>query len=159
MLTCRRILIGALLGAAAGLAQAGAIEDLFRGWIDRVKQDKKWTASLPLSAMAHEISKPAILPRADGLPLGRDQYAIFVAPRCRSCTAAVERLRQRGFNVEVLDLATSQTAREAFELTGAKGVPTVLAGKQMMGGYTDKLFDQLLRGDIQDKINSQRDGA
>jgi glutaredoxin len=158
-MSARRLLIAALLGTVASLAQAGAVEDLFRGWIDRAKQDKKWTASLPLSAMAHEISKPAILARADGLALGRDQYAIFVAPRCRSCTAAVERLRQRGYNVEVLDLATSQTAREAFELSGAKGVPTVLAGKKMMGGYSDKLFDQLLRSDIQDKINSQRDGA
>jgi len=158
-MSARRLLIAALLGALTGLAQAGVIEDLFRGWIDRAKQDKKWTASLPLSAMANEISQPAILPRADGLSLGRDQYAIFVAPRCRSCTTTVERLRQRGYDVEVLDLATSQTAREAFELIGAKGVPTVLAGKQMMGGYSDKLFDRLIRNDMQDKINSQRDGA
>jgi glutaredoxin len=159
-MTARRALIAALLLAATGLAQAGSIEDLFRGWIDRAKQDRKWAASMPLSAMAHEIARPSIGPRADGLALGRDQYAIFVAPRCRSCTAAVERLRQRGYNVEVLDLATSQTAREAFELSGAKGVPTVLAGKQMMGGYTDKLFDRLVRGDIQDKINNApRDGA
>jgi glutaredoxin len=151
-----RPLIAAVLVAATTLAQAGPIEDLFRGLIERQKTDKKWIATLPLSAMAHEITTPVIAPRADGLDLGRDRYAIFVAPRCRTCTMAVERLKQRGFNVEVLDLASSVTAREAFELTGAKGVPTVLAGKSMMGGYSDKVFNRLLKQDIQQKIDEQR---
>lgn len=151
-----RTVIAAMLCAASTLAAAGPIEDLFRGLIDRHKNERKWVATLPISSMANEITTPVIAPRADGLELGRDQYAIFVAPRCRTCTMALDRLKQRGFKVEVLDLATSATAREAFELTGAKGVPTVLAGKQMMGGYSDKLFTRLLKQDIQQKVDEQR---
>jgi|JRYF01.1.fsa_nt_gb glutaredoxin len=144
------------LALAAGAAQAGVIEDLFRGLIEERKRVQNWLPQGVLPQMAHELSKPEISERKDGLELGREQYAIFVAPRCRTCDVAVARLKQRGFQVEVLDLATSKTAREAFELSGAKGVPTVLAGKRMLGGWSDKHFDRLLKSDIQDKIQQQQ---
>ncbi|RVT51042.1 glutaredoxin family protein [Rubrivivax albus] len=151
-----RLLLPLLLGLCAATAQAGVIEDLFRKLIDQRKTAQSWVPKGVLPQMAHELTKPEIAERKDGLDLGREQYAIFVAPRCRTCDAAVARLKQRGFKVEVLDLAKSQTAREAFELSGAKGVPTVLAGKRMLGGWSDKHFDRLLKGDIQDKINAQQ---
>ncbi len=156
----RRVLLPLLLalsanGIATG-ASAGVVEDLFRKLIDERRQLQNWLPKGVLTQMAHEIGKPEIVDRQDGLALGRDQYAIFVAPRCRTCDTAVARLKQRGFHVEVLDLASSKTAREAFELTGAKGVPTVLAGKRMLGGWSDKHFDRLLKSDFQDKINSQQ---
>ncbi len=144
------------LALAAAPASAGVIEDLFRGLIEERKRVQNWLPQGVLPLMAHELTRPEITERRDGLELGRDQYAIFVAPRCRTCDTAVARLKQRGFKVEVLDLATSQTAREAFELSGAKGVPTVLAGKRMLGGWSDKHFDRLLKSDIQDKIQQQQ---
>jgi glutaredoxin len=152
----RRLFAAAVLCSLAGMAQASAIEDLFRGLIDRLKSEKKFIATLPIGPMVNEITKPELLPRKDELNLGKDQIAIFVAPRCKTCDEAVARLKKRGFQVEVLDLAKSTTAKEAFELTGAKGVPTVITGKRMLSGYNDKLFDQLLRADIMQKVDEQR---
>lgn len=151
-----RTLAPILVGLAVTAAQAGGIEDLFRRLIDQRKQAQNWVPAGPLSQMAHELRTPEIADRKDGLVLGRDQYAIFVAPRCRTCDAAIERLRQRGFRLEVLDLASSPTAREAFELSGAKGVPTILAGKRMLGGYSDQHFDRLLKDDILDKSRAMQ---
>lgn len=151
-----RMLSPLLMALCAATAQAGVIEDLFRKLIDQRKTTQSWVPQGALPQMAHELTRPEIVDRKDGLDLGREQYAIFIGPRCRTCDAAVARLKQRGFKVEVLDLAASQTAREAFELTGASGVPTVLAGKRMLGGWSDKHFDRLLKSDIQDKIGAQQ---
>lgn len=151
-----RTLAPVVLVLMATAAQAGVIEDLFRRLIDQRKQAQQWLPQGALPQMAHELARPEILDRQDGLVLGRDQYAIFVAPRCRSCDAAIARLRQRGFQLEVLDLATSATAREAFELSGARGVPTILAGKRMLGGYSDPHFDRLLKDDILDKSKAMQ---
>jgi glutaredoxin len=142
--------------SAMSPASAGVIEDLFRKLIDQRKSTQSWIPSGLLPQMAHELTKPEIADRQDDLVLGREQYAIFVAPRCRTCDAAVARLKQRGFHVEVLDLSKGETVREAFELTGAKGVPTILAGKRMLGGWSDKHFDRLIKSDFQDKANAQQ---
>lgn len=151
-----RNLLPLLLSLAAVTAQAGVIEDLFRRLIDQRKTTQAWLPKGALPQMSHELTKPVLAERQDGLTLGRDQYAIFIAPRCRTCDTAVQRLRQRGFKVEVLDLAASQTAREAFELTGATGVPTVLAGKRMLGGWSDKAFDRLMADDFNDKARAMQ---
>ncbi len=139
-----RLLLPLVFCLAASSASAGVIEDLFRRLIDQRKSTLNWLPNGALPQMAHEITKPVITERKDGLVLGQSQYAIFVAPRCRTCDAAVTSLRKRGYKVEVLDLAASATAREAFELTGATGVPTVLAGRRMLGGWSDKAFTGLL---------------
>lgn len=150
-----RLLTTALLSLAAASAQAGAVEDLFRGLIDKHKAGGKTIAALPAGG-TKEITKPALAERADGLKLGRDQIAMFVTPGCRTCTAAAERLKKRGFEVEILDITKSATAREAFQLSGAKGVPTVIYGGRMLGGWSDKLFDRMLKDDVQQKIEEQR---
>ncbi len=150
-----RLLIAALLSLAAAAAQAGSVEDLFRGLIDKHKASGKTIAALPAGS-TKEITKPALADRADGLKLGRDQIAMFVTPGCRTCTAAADRLRKRGFEVEILDITRSATARDAFQLSGARGVPTVIYGGRMLGGWSDKLFDRMLKDDIQQKIQEQR---
>lgn len=150
-----RLSLALALCLAATVARAGSVEDLFRGLIDRHKADGKTILALPAGA-TKEITKPVLAARADGLKLGRDQIAMFVAPGCRTCTVAAERLKKRGFEVELLDLSKSATAREAFQLIGAKGVPTVVYGQKMLGGWSDKLFDRMLKDDIQQKIEEQR---
>jgi glutaredoxin len=145
----------ALCLAAATAARAGAIEDLFRGLIDRYKGEGKTILALPAGG-AKEITTPVLSARADGLKLGRDQIAMFVAPGCRSCSAAAERLKKRGFHVEILDLSKSATAREAFQLSGAPGVPTVIYGQKMLGGWSDRLFDRMLKDDFLQKDAEQR---
>lgn len=146
----------ALCLAAATAARAGAIEDLFRGLIDRHKAEGKTILARPLGLMAKEITQPEVMPRNDGLMLGERQIAVFVAPGCRTCVTATERLRKRGWKFEELNIGTSSTAREAFELAGAKGVPTVLLGRHMMAGYSDRMFDRLLKTDIQRTIQQQQ---
>lgn len=150
-----RLLIAALFAVATAGAQAGGVEELFRGLIDKHKASGKTIAGLPAGG-ARELTKPELAQRADGLKLGRDQIAMFVTPGCRTCSVAAERLKKRGFEVELLDLSKSATAREAFQLSGAKGVPTVIYGGRMLGGWSDKHFDRLLKDDVQQKIEEQR---
>lgn len=152
----KSLICAILLSVVTSMAQAGPVEDAFRGLIDRLKAGGTALPSRALPSIGTEITKPVIGPRADGLELGRDQYAIFVAPWCRTCDVAVKRLKKRGFSVEVLDITTNAVARDAFNLSGAKGVPTILAGQQMLGGWSDKHFDRLLKDDIQQKIQEQR---
>lgn len=137
-------------------AQAGTIEDLFRQWIDGARAQGKTILAVPHGAAVREITQPVVAPRTDTLALGEGQVAVFVAPGCRSCPATLERLKKRGWKVEVLDLGKSQTAREAFQATGAQGVPTVLMGRHLMGGYSDKMFDRLVKADLQQKMEAQR---
>jgi glutaredoxin len=145
----------ALCLAATG-AGAGVVEDLFRGLIDKYKAEGKTILSVVPAGGAREITTPVLAERADGLNLGRDQIAMFVTPGCRTCTKAAERLKKRGFAVEILDLSRSTTAREAFQLSGAKGVPTVIYGQKMLGGWSDKLFDRMLKDEVQKKIEEQK---
>lgn len=151
-----RRLITASFCLLALQAQAGSIEDRFRQWIDGARAQGKTIQAAPAGASVREITQPAIARRTDSLALGEGQIAVFVAPGCRSCTTAVDRLRKRGWKVEVLDLGKSLTAREAFQATGAQGVPTVLLGRHLMGGYSDKAFDRLLKQDLQQTIEAQR---
>lgn len=148
--------IVAMSWAVAGLAQAGTIEDMFRNWIDGARAKGKTIAAAPLGGVTREITQPIITPRDDGLTLGESQIAVFVAPGCRSCGPTLERLKKRGWKVEVLDLGKSVTAREAFQASGAQGVPSVLMGRHMMGGYSDKMFDKLVKLDFQQKTDAQR---
>ena len=149
------LLLATLLGAAP-LAQAGGVEDSFRGFIDRMKANGQRISALPLGAAQREITTVSVAKRVDTLPLGREQYVIFVAPGCRSCAGAVKWLQGSGLNVEVLDLSRSVTAREAFALTGAKGVPSVLVGARLMQGWNQRRFEQSIAEDFNDKGQAQQ---
>lgn len=141
----RRTLVILCLVLSGGTVQAGTVEDLFRKLIDQRKAAGQTLPDRLPSSRVPQITKPMILPREDGLQLGREQIAMFTMPGCRACDAAAKRLEQRGFKVELLDLSRSATAREAYQLTGAKGAPTVLFGRHMLSGYSDALFDRLLK--------------
>jgi glutaredoxin len=155
-----RLLVLSCLMVAASMAQAGVVEDLFRRLIDKRQADGQVLPGVALGQRVPEVAKPMILPRNDGLVLARNQIAMFVQPGCRSCDAAVKRLAQRGWQVELLNLGQSATAREAYRLSGAPGAPTVLFGKHMLTGYTDALFDRLIKLDFQDRARQQQgDGA
>jgi glutaredoxin len=154
-----RLLLPVLLGlglSALSPASAGVIEDMFRKLIDQRKSSQSWIPQGLRPQSTRELFAPEISDRADGMQIGRDQYAIFVAPRCRTCLEAIARLRERGFHVEIFDVSRSEIAREAFEISGARGVPTILAGKRMLGGWSDKHFDRLIKSDFQDKANAQQ---
>jgi hypothetical protein len=60
--------------SAMSPASAGVIEDLFRKLIDQRKSTQSWIPSGLLPQMAHELTKPEIADRQDGLVLGREQY-------------------------------------------------------------------------------------
>jgi glutaredoxin len=151
-----RLFFLACLCAASTVASAGPVEDLFRRLIEQRQAAGQWVPGVALGPRVPEVTKPMILPRNDGLELGREQVAMFVQPGCRSCDAAAKRLAARGWKVELLDLGESATAREAFRLSGATGAPTVLFGKHMLSGYTDALFDRLLKLDFQQRARQQQ---
>jgi glutaredoxin len=144
------------LALGLGAAQAGTVEDLFRKLIDQRKAAGQTLLDRLPTQRVPQVTKPMILPREDGLKLGRDQIAMFTTPGCRACDAAAQRLKQRGFKVELLDLSRSATAREAYQLTGAQGAPTVLFGGHMLSGYSDALFDRLLKLDFMERTQDQQ---
>jgi glutaredoxin len=150
----RRWWLGMLVSSLmATQAQAGAIEDKFKAFIDALKaRGQTITQGLPALGGVPEVKVATLTLRTDALPLGRKDYVVFVANGCVSCTDIVERLRRKGLPViEVLNVSTSATAREAFGLTGAKGVPAVLVGKQLLTGYSDALAERALIDDNQEK--------
>ena len=108
-----RLFFLALLSAASMAASAGPVEDLFRRLIEQRQATGQVLPGLSLANRVPEVTKPMILPRNDGLELGREQIAMFVQPGCRSCDAAAKRLAARGWKVELLDLGRSATARDA----------------------------------------------
>jgi glutaredoxin len=138
-------------------AYAGSVEDAFRGYLDRLK-------SLGQEARARgdvrDVSKPTLAKRVDKLPLGRAEYAVFVTPGCRRCDTAVQAMRRRGVTFDVLDLSRSDTARESFALTKAKGVPAVMVGPYLLTGWDEKLFEKAIKLEFQEKTQSmQGEGA
>lgn len=129
---------------AAPAVHAGPIEDAFRGFLDRLRGQGQALRETPLLQSTREVKTRSLDKRTDKLPLGEREVAVFVDNGCRSCKGAVEDLRKRGFNVEVFNLSTSQTARQTFALTGAKGVPAVLLGSKVLSGYSPDLLKRAL---------------
>jgi hypothetical protein len=154
-------LAGAALALLVAAAQAGPVEDGFKGFIDSLRasgKDKLLQAEGGLGA--GELKGARSVARTDTLPLGQDHVAIFVSSSCGSCAKAVEQLRaaascakgakglghfacRRPATVEVLNLTTSGTARDAFALVKAKGVPAVLTSKHLINGYSDSEFKRV----------------
>lgn len=151
-------MLGLLLvtSALALPVQAGSVADMFRDLWERTRSTGQALPVRPLAQLAREVTQPMVLPRQDSLALGRGQLAMFVAPGCRSCEAVRRRLGERGYSVELIDLASGPAAREAFELSGAQGVPTVLHGRHMLSGYSDALFERLVIIEVQREIQSMQ---
>ena len=153
----RLSLLPALLACALALpAQAGRIEDGFRGFIDQLKQRGATITELRHGLGYVDVVTPVLERRVDELPLGRGQYAVIVAPGCRACTSAVGYLKAKGLNYEVLDVGSSQTAREAYALAQGHGYPLVLVGTQRVTGWSERLFKDAVRRDIQETIRQQQ---
>jgi glutaredoxin len=149
--------LSVLLAALAAPASAGSVEDAFRGYLDRLKSMGQ---ELRSRVDTRTVSKPTLTKRVDQLPLGRSEYAVFVSPGCSRCDAAVEDMRRRGLAFDVLDLSRNDTAREAFALTKAKGVPAVMVGPYLLTGWDKKLFEKAIKLEAQEKIQqNQGQGA
>lgn len=143
----------ALVGAlSAPAAHAGTIEDAFREFVARMQASGKRVAEAPpVWRSSREVTVPEGARRTDSLPLGEREVAVFVEAGCRSCRAAVDDLRRRGWTVEVFDLSSSALARQSYALTGAKGVPAILWGTRVMSGYSWAMFERQYVDDILDK--------
>lgn len=156
----RPLLLLALMTAAALPAQAGRIEDAFRGFLERLRGGAPVADVLRERWAQPEVRVPELASRVETLPLGQHDYAVFVAPGCRGCEQALAYLRERKLAFEVLDVTRSATAREAYQLTGAQGLPVVLVGKQRITGWSERLFKEALRNQAQDALlQAQGDGA
>lgn len=158
----RKFVVAALLGSALiGPAQAGKIEDAFRGFIDRLRSAGQAISEYRQSIGFQEVKVPTLEKRVDELPLGRREYAVFVTPGCRGCDAAVKYLKAKKVDFEVLDVGKgSNTAREAYALTKGQGFPVILVGTQRLTGWNERLFKQAIRADAQGTLQRQQgDGA
>lgn len=138
--------VAAAVLALPGLVQAGGLEDAWRRFFE---QNPRAAAALRPGAMA-EVAQPTVARRTDALPLGKNEYAVFVSPGCRRCTEAVAGLRASGANVSVLDVTTSTTAREAWHATGARGLPASLVGRYLITGWSRSAFEQAMVANVQD---------
>ena len=148
-----------LIAALATPAGAATLEERFKAYLDGLKA--KGQAMAPLLGSANEVRQPTLAMRIDNLPMGADQSVVFVSNGCSSCNPVTATLKRRLGSVEVLNISTSQTAREAFAATGAKGVPAILIGKRLITGYSDALLERAVIDDMQDKssISSTGGGA
>jgi glutaredoxin len=127
----------ATLCAVPALAQAGIIEDMWRGFLDRNPQ-----LAAAVRPYGREVATPTVTKRVDQLPLGKNQWAVFVVPGCASCDAAVAHLRSTGVTLEVFDITRSKTGREAFSATGATGYPAVVIGRYLVTGWSQAAFER-----------------
>lgn len=157
----RKTLTTLLLCATAVLpAHAGGVEDAFRGFIERLRGSGQQIEERRQALRFEEIRVPELARRVEALPLGHQQYAVFVTPGCRGCRAATDYFQAKGLRYEVLDVSRSQTAREAYALVQGQGFPVVLVGKQRMTGWNERLFKDAIRADVQETlIKQQGDGA
>lgn len=153
-----RVLLAAAIALFGAAAQAGSVEDGFKAYLDKLRASgKSVVQSLPGNGLAAEIAKPELTKRVDTLPLGQSRYVLFVANGCRSCASVTDRVRKRTKgSVEVLNISTSTTAREAYILTQAKGVPAMLMGGYVMSGYSDKLYDRAMTEDLNDRMRGMQ---
>lgn len=145
-MTARRstlVLFGLL--ALPALASAGGLEDIWKRFLE---QNPRAAAALRPAAMA-EVAQPTVAQRTDALPLGKNEYAVFVAPGCRRCDDAVAGLRATGAQVAVLDVTRSATARDAWQHTGARGLPTSLVGRYVISGWSRAAFEQAMVANVQ----------
>ena len=147
-----------LLGGLAGAARAESIEQRFRGFLDRLRSQGRQLIESPIHGLP-EVRQPVITQRTDKLPLGTGDYAIIVGPGCLSCRQAVEHMRSKKIHFQVLDMATSETARQTHALLGASGVPVILLPTQMLVGFTPAKFQEALAWDQQKQMNDNAGGA
>ena len=134
------------------LAQAGGLEDAWRRFFE---QHPRAATIVRPPAMA-EVTQPTVALRTDNLPLGKNEYAVFVAPGCRVCTEAVAGLRATGANVAVLDVTRSDTARQAWLATGARGLPVSIVGRHLITGWSRAAFDRAIIGNMHEEMREQQ---
>ena len=146
------LLIAALCSLLVLPAQAGRIDDAFRGFIERLRAGGQNVSEFRQSLGFREVRVPELAPRVDRLPLGKQQYAVFVTPGCRGCRAAADYLHAQGLDYEVLDVSRSVTARQAYTLTERQGFPVVLVGSQRLTGWNERLFKDAVRNDVQNTL-------
>jgi glutaredoxin len=153
----RASIVALVLGAAlASPVAAGPVEDAFRGFIDQLRGQGRTIAEALVGQRWQQVRTPVLEPRVDELPLGRGLIAVFVAPGCLDCREALEHLQRRGRKIEVLDLSTSRTAREAYALAEGHGLPLVLIGSQRLTGWNKRLYEEAVRRSITDEAAGQQ---
>ncbi len=99
----------------------------------------------PIFGHGPGLSTPYVLNRVDKLPVGRQTVVVFVASGCRQCLDAVEDARRTsGAGLEVMDVTSSSMAKDAFNALGSRGLPTTVAGTQMLVGRDANLLRGML---------------
>lgn len=154
-----RAVITLVLGLAIGLARpasAGPIEDAFAAFIDRLRAQGQAIVEGAMPGGWGEARTASLERRVDKLPLGHDQFVIFVAPGCWGCREARKALDQQGMPVEELDVTASKTAREAYALAQGQGLPVLLIGGHRLTGWSPRLFKEAQRRALLERMGRQQ---
>ncbi|MBN8486821.1 MAG: glutaredoxin family protein [Burkholderiales bacterium] len=154
----RQWTLALLLGSLAGATRAETLEQRFRGYLDRLRSQGRQLIESPLRGLA-EVRQPVITQRTDKLPLGTGNFAIIVGPGCITCRQAIDHLRAKKIDFAVLDMATSDTARQTHAHLGATGVPVILLPTQMMVGFTPAKFNEAMALDNQKQMSDSAGSA
>ncbi|MBL8331228.1 MAG: hypothetical protein JNJ71_20500 [Rubrivivax sp.] len=147
-----------LLASCCTGAFALDLEQTFRSFLDGLKA--RGQSAVAAAVGANEVRVASLADRVDSLPLGKGQAVVFVADGCGSCPEVTRQLTRLMGSVTVMNLSTSATAREAFALTGAKGVPATVFGRRLLTGYDTQLVQRMIVDEMQDKgTEAAREGG
>ena len=141
----QRLAAAFALSLVTATAAAGPIEDSFRDFIDRLKRAGQSIAAQVPGFLGTRVTQPFVMNRVDTLPLAQLSVVVFVSPNCADCAAAVADARGvAATQVEVMDITSSATAREAFALTRATGLPATMAGTQILVGRQPTMLQSMV---------------
>jgi len=135
--------LGAALCATFTVApavQAGSLSDKLQSYIDDWRAKGHDLPAFIAGNVREWRGKPVIDKRKDKMPIGKDQIVVLVADNCRTCDEALRDIHRDAPEVEVLNVTTSPTARDAYSMVRARGVPAVIVDRAVMSGWDRKKF-------------------
>ncbi len=81
---------------------------------------------------------------APGGKAGSKQVIMYTTSHCPACKAAKQYMAQKGIRYQEIDVEASREANEAFQKTGARGVPLIMVGDKKMEGFNSQELDRML---------------
>jgi len=81
---------------------------------------------------------------APGGKAGSKLVVMYTTSHCPACKAAKQYMAQKGIRYQEIDVEATREANEAFQKTGARGVPLIMVGSKKMEGFNPQALDQML---------------
>jgi glutaredoxin-like YruB-family protein len=73
------------------------------------------------------------------------EVKIYTMPTCPHCKTAKEYLSQKGINYKEVDVSQNrEAAQEMIQISGARSVPVIVIGDEVIVGFDSNRIDQAL---------------